>query len=80
METLPFASNSSITISTSAVKMLKEIFEEGEIYKKAGVIVTQIIPQDQKQFHLFEEENPKHQKIKNPTTSIIDDHPICRNS
>jgi DNA polymerase V len=63
METLPFASNSSITISAIAVKMLKEIFEEGEIYKKAGVIVTQIIPQDQKQFHLFEEENPKHQKI-----------------
>lgn len=63
METLPFASNSSITISTLAVKMLKEIFEEGEIYKKAGVIVTEIIPQHQKQLHLFEEENPKHQKI-----------------
>ena len=63
METLPYASNSSITLSSLAVKMLKEIFEEGEIYKKAGVIVTQIIPQDQKQFHLFEEENPKHQKI-----------------
>ncbi len=63
MESLPFASNSSITISALAVKMLKEIFEEGEMYKKAGVIVTQIIPQDQKQFHLFEEENPKHQKI-----------------
>jgi DNA polymerase V len=63
METLPFASNSSITISHLAIKMLKELFEEGEIYKKAGIIVTQIIPQDQKQFHLFEEENPKHQKI-----------------
>jgi DNA polymerase V len=63
MESLPFASNSSITISAVAIKMLKEIFEEGEMYKKAGVIVTQIIPQDQKQFHLFEEENPKHQKI-----------------
>jgi len=63
MESLPFASNSSITISAVAIKMLKEIFEEGEMYKKVGVIVTQIIPQDQKQFHLFEEENPKHQKI-----------------
>jgi DNA polymerase V len=63
LETLPFASNSSITISLAAIKMLFEIFEEGEIYKKAGVIVTQIIPQDQKQFHLFEEENPKHQKL-----------------
>lgn len=63
METLPFASNSSITISTIAVKMLKTIFEEGEIYKKAGVIVTEIIPENQKQFHLFEEENPKHLKL-----------------
>lgn len=63
METLPFASNSSITISNLAVKMLKTIFEEGEIYKKAGVIVTEIIPENQKQFHLFEEENPKHLKL-----------------
>jgi len=63
METLPFASNSSLTISALAVKMLKSLFEEGEIYKKAGVIVTQIIPENQKQFHLFEEENPKHLKL-----------------
>jgi len=63
METLPFASNSSITISSLAVKMLKSLFEEGEIYKKAGVIVTDIIPENQKQFHLFEEENPKHLKL-----------------
>ena len=63
LETLPFASNSNITISNLAVKMLKEIFEEGAIYKKAGVIITEIIPEDQKQFHLFEEENPKHQKL-----------------
>jgi DNA polymerase V len=70
METLPFASNSSITISNLAVKMLKEIFEEGEIYKKAGVIVTEIIPENQKQFHLFEEENPKHLKLM----KVMDDY------
>ena len=69
-ETLPYASNSSITLSNVAVKMLKEIFEEGEIYKKAGIIVTQIIPQDQKQLHLFEEENPKHLKLM----QVIDAH------
>lgn len=63
METLPFASNSNITLSSVAVKMLKELFEEGQAYKKAGIIVIQIIPQDQKQLHLFEEENPKHQKL-----------------
>ena len=63
IDTLPFASNSSITISNAAIKMLKSIFEEGEIYKKAGVIVTEIIPENQKQLHLFEEENPKHLKL-----------------
>ncbi len=63
LEILPFASNSNITLSSVAVKMLAALFEEGEIYKKAGIIVTQIIPQDAKQFHLFEEENPKHQKL-----------------
>jgi DNA polymerase V len=70
IETLPFASNSSLTISGLAVKMLKDMFEEGEIYKKAGVIVTQIIPENQKQFHLFEEENPKHLKLM----QVMDDY------
>lgn len=70
IETLPFASNSSITISNLALKMLKTMFEEGEIYKKAGVIVTEIIPENQKQFHLFENENPKHIKLM----QVMDDY------
>ena len=37
--------------------------ESGERYSKAGVIVTGIIPENQKQFHLFEDENPKHLKL-----------------
>lgn len=69
MHTLPFATNSGITISNIAIKMLSEIYTKGEIYKKAGVIVTQIIPEDKKQFHLFEEENPKHQLLM----KIMDD-------
>lgn len=63
LETLPFASNSSITISNAAIKLLKDLFEEGTIYKKTGIIVTHLIPENQKQFHLFEEENPKHLKL-----------------
>lgn len=62
-ETLPFASNSNITLSNMAVKMLEKIYEPGALYMKAGVIVTQLIPQEQKQVHLFEEENPKHHKL-----------------
>lgn len=63
METLSFASNSSLTISNTAVRLLKKLYEEGERYSKAGVIVTGIIPETQKQFHLFEDENPKHLKL-----------------
>ncbi|MGC4041145.1 MAG: Y-family DNA polymerase [Flavobacterium sp.] len=63
VETLPFASNSSLTISNAAVSVLKKVYEEDERYSKAGVIVTGIIPESQKQFHLFEEENPKHLKL-----------------
>lgn len=62
-ETLAFATNSNLTISNLAIEMLGKIYEPNQVYMKAGVIVTQLIPQDQKQLHLFEEENPKHQKL-----------------
>lgn len=63
METLPFVSNSTLTISNTAVTLLKKMYEKGERYSKAGVIVTGILPENQKQFHLFEDENPKHLKL-----------------
>ena len=63
LQTLSFPSNTAFSISGLAVKMLKELYEEGAIYKKAGVIVTEIIPANQKQFHLFDDENPKFQKL-----------------
>ena len=62
-ETLSFATNSNLTISNLAIEILGKIYEPNQVYMKAGVIVTQLIPQDQKQLHLFEEENPKHQKL-----------------
>ena len=62
-ETIPFATQSSITLSTTAIKMLEKLFQAGETYTKAGIIITDIIPQDQKQFNLFVEENPKHEKL-----------------
>jgi DNA polymerase V len=63
MQTLSFPSNTAFSICDIAVKILNELYEEGSTYKKAGVIVTEIIPAHQKQFHLFDEENPKYQKI-----------------
>ncbi len=60
--TLPYASNSTLTISNVALSMLKELHKgnEGIKFKKAGVVVTELIDEDKKQLQLFEEENPKH--------------------
>jgi DNA polymerase V len=60
--TLPFATNSSLTISNTAIEMLKKLHQGNEHlkFKKAGVIVTELIDENKKQFQLFEEENPKH--------------------
>jgi DNA polymerase V len=60
--TLPYASNSTLTISNTAIELLKKLHKgnEGIKFKKAGVVVTELIEEDKKQFQLFEEENPKH--------------------
>ncbi|CAD0006472.1 Y-family DNA polymerase [Flavobacterium chungangense] len=60
--TLPYASNSTLTISNAAVELLKKLHKGNESirFKKAGVVVTELIDEDKKQFQLFEEENPKH--------------------
>ena len=61
--TLPFASNSSITISKYAIEGLKRIYKQDIEYKKAGVIVMGLIPTDSNQLNLFEKENPKYQAL-----------------
>ena len=60
--TLPFASNSTLTISNTAISLLKQLHKGNEHlkFKKAGVIVTSLVDEDKKQFQLFDEENPKH--------------------
>ena len=59
--TLPYGSNSSITISKYAVEGLKKIYKKNIEYKKAGVIVMGIVPNNRTQLNIFEKENPKHQ-------------------
>ena len=63
--TLPYSTNSTLTISNVAISMLKDLYKgnEGIKFKKAGVIVTELIDEDKKQLQLFEEENPKHLAI-----------------
>ena len=60
--TLPYATNSTLTISNAAIDILKKLYIGNETikFKKAGVIVTELIDENRKQLQLFEEENPKH--------------------
>jgi len=61
--TLPYATDSSLTISRYAVKAVDTIFKAGIKYKRAGVIVSGLIPTNERQLDLFSSENPKHHKI-----------------
>lgn len=60
-----FPTNSSIEIVKHAIEGLKAIFKENYQYKKAGVIIMGLTPENTKQFSLFNTENPKHQPLMN---------------
>lgn len=61
--TLPFATDSSLTISNYAVKTINSIYKPGIKYKRAGVIVSGLVPTNAHQLDLFERENPKHSSL-----------------
>ena len=63
-----FPTNSTIELNKYAQIGLKAIFKEGYNYKKAGVIVMGLTPNDQTQLSLFNTSNPKHQ----PLMSVVD--------
>ncbi len=69
---LPFATNSMLTISNTAVSILKKLLEghEGLKFKKAGVIVSGLTPENSKQCHMFEDENPKHLQLMQTIDSL----------
>lgn len=60
---LPYPTNSSLIISKCAVEAIKTIFKPGVPYKKAGVIVTGLVPDDNFQLDLFSKEDPKHKPL-----------------
>ena len=63
--TLPFATNSALTISGAAIQLLKEMLESTDTvkFKKAGVIVCELVPDTTKQFNMFTEEDPRHMAL-----------------
>ena len=60
-----YPTNSSMDIVKYAVKGLKAIYKEGYLYKKAGVIVMDLTPDNEKQLNMFVFENPRHQALMN---------------
>ncbi len=63
-----FPTNSTIELNHYAQIGLKAIFREGYNYKKAGVIVMGLTPNNETQLSLFNTSNPKHQ----PLMSVVD--------
>ncbi|WP_312312116.1 Y-family DNA polymerase [Empedobacter brevis] len=64
--TLDYDSNSNIVLSKAALFLLDKLVPaEGKVpdYKKAGVIVSAITPDDQVQMNMFNEESPKHNAL-----------------
>ena len=57
---LPFATNSSIELAKFATQALQHIFKTGYRYKKAGVIVQDLTPENITQISLFENRNERH--------------------
>ncbi|MDI9342440.1 MAG: Y-family DNA polymerase [Sediminibacterium sp.] len=57
---LPFPSNSAIELSHYACIALEKIFRKGYLYKKAGVMVLDFMPEDQIQLNIFEQSDPRH--------------------
>lgn len=65
---LSYPSDSTLIISNAAIEAVKTIFKKGIKYKKAGVIISGLVPNDNFQLNLFSSENPKHK----PLMSAID--------
>jgi len=60
---LPFPTNSAIEISKFAHHGLTQIFKESYQYKKAGVVVMDLVPENLTQLSIFENSNPKHKDL-----------------
>ncbi|MCB0445643.1 MAG: DUF4113 domain-containing protein, partial [Gelidibacter sp.] len=63
MVSLPYPTDSSLIISKVAVKTAVDIFKKGIKYKRAGVVVTGLVPTDNHQLDLFLYENTKHKPL-----------------
>ena len=67
---MPFATQSSLSISKYALKGLEQIYKSGIQYKKAGVMVTGIVPKTALQLTLFDGEDTRHDALMQQIDSL----------
>jgi len=58
-----YPTNSSIDLVKYAIKALDKIYKPEYQYKKAGVIVMELQPENIEQLSLFSQKNPKHHQL-----------------
>ena len=61
--TLPYPTNSSFVLNNYALKAVENMFQDKIYYKKAGVIVTSLIPNNSYQLGIFENEDYRHKSL-----------------
>jgi DNA polymerase V len=67
---LPYATNSSITLSKFARAGLKTLYQSGIVYKKAGVILLGLTPADTQQLTLFDAAISRHDVLMKTIDTI----------
>lgn len=60
---LPIATSFTNELIKPAVQLVDNLFEEGRIYKKAGVMLSGLVPDQSIQANLFVEKNNKDEKL-----------------
>ena len=60
---LPYPTNSSLVLSNYAIKAIEDVFKKGIAYKKAGIILTGLVPSNNYQLNIFDWENSNHQPL-----------------
>jgi DNA polymerase V len=70
--TLPYPTNSALTMSKVAIELVKELMDSTDtvVFKKTGVIATELVPADAKQFNMFADEDPRHLALMNAMDKI----------
>lgn len=73
---LPNPTSHSPTIVKTAHRLLEQIYKPGYKYKKAGIILTKLMPKDQIQLDFFKkhEENPRHEAVMQTLDKINAKH------